>query len=145
LKTFGYEKSEVLGKNCRFLQGKDTDKNDVARIRSLIEKQEQGVVRILNYTKSGSSLENIFLLFPLRDAAGSTKLFFGAQCEADQAPVALRVAGEPVQSNLAYRVPGGPAIVPNVNAEGATFANEFAKGRILVKTRTDPVSPQVAK
>ena len=73
-----YDKKEIEGRNCRFLQRKDqTDPKDVARIRELIEKEERGVVRLLNFTKSGKAFINIFLLCPLRDTKGKVRLFLG--------------------------------------------------------------------
>ncbi len=160
LSMFGYDWDEIVGKNCRFLQGKGTNRSEVEKIRALIQKQESGVVNVLNYTKKvcwrgfvlvfaveiwfekGDEIMNMFMLVPLKLASGETALFFGGQCESNQAPI-TSVVGVGV-SNLVYRVPGGPPVVPNVSAEGAIFKNEFAKGKILIKTRTNPLAPSVA-
>lgn len=50
-KMTGYKKEEALGKNCRFLQGKDTNKETVKKIRKYIQQKESYSVEILNYKK----------------------------------------------------------------------------------------------
>ena len=54
----GYKKEEIEGRNCRFLQGKDTDPADVAKIREGIKKKEPVSVCLLNYRKDGSTFLN---------------------------------------------------------------------------------------
>ncbi|KAH9322865.1 hypothetical protein KI387_017504, partial [Taxus chinensis] len=49
LQLTGYSRDEVLGKNCRFLQGPDTNQADIAKIRQSIEVEQPCTVRILNY------------------------------------------------------------------------------------------------
>jgi PAS domain S-box-containing protein len=62
----GYEKDEIEGRNCRFLQGAATPRKDVDRIRQAIRNQEPTSVNLLNYRKDGSSFFNEFFLSPLR-------------------------------------------------------------------------------
>ena len=57
-KYTGYRKEEIEGRNCRFLQGKDTDPADVKKIREGINKKEPVSVCLLNYRKDGSSFLN---------------------------------------------------------------------------------------
>ena len=64
----GYSHSEIEGQNCRFLQGKDSKKEDVDRIRKAIKDQEPSSVNLLNYRKDGSPFVNEFFLAPLRDS-----------------------------------------------------------------------------
>jgi PAS domain S-box-containing protein len=63
----GYSSSEIEGRNCRFLQGKDTKKEDVDRIRDAIKKESSASVNLLNYRKDGTSFPNEFFLAPLHD------------------------------------------------------------------------------
>lgn len=70
----GYGHGEIEGKNCRFLQGKDTKKQDVDRIRKAISDQVPTSVNLLNYKKDGSPFANEFFLSPLRDS--NTKLVY---------------------------------------------------------------------
>lgn len=48
----GYEAEEILGKNCRFLQGKDTDAGEVDNIRAGLQNKEPVTVQIQNYKKT---------------------------------------------------------------------------------------------
>lgn len=50
----GYDRHEVMGKNCRFLQGEDTDPEDVDKLRKAIEAKEEITVILKNYRKNGS-------------------------------------------------------------------------------------------
>ena len=64
----GYSHDEIEGRNCRFLQGKDTKKDDVDRIRTAIKDQVPTSVNLLNYRKDGTPFVNEFFLAPLRDS-----------------------------------------------------------------------------
>nr|AML78901.1 putative LOV domain-containing protein [Pseudolycopodiella caroliniana] len=65
LKMTGYSAQEVLGRNCRFLQGPDTDRRTVLEIRDAIREERPCQVRILNYTKERKPFWNLFHLAPL--------------------------------------------------------------------------------
>lgn len=65
LENTGFELEEVLGKNCRFLQGKDTSESSVRYIRDSIEKNIPVFVDILNYKKNGDWFFNRLILIPL--------------------------------------------------------------------------------
>lgn len=58
----GYERSECLGKNCRFLQGKYTSVSAVALIRKAIEEENNAAVKLINYRKDGTPFVNGFRL-----------------------------------------------------------------------------------
>lgn len=75
----GYAPKEAIGRNCRFLQGKDTDRKSVARIREAIEKGDEITVDILNYTQDGVPFWNRLLIAPLGDEDGKPQYFFGVQ------------------------------------------------------------------
>lgn len=75
----GYSSEEILGRNCRFLQGASTDQEQVARIREAIKAEEVVVVEILNYRKDGTSFWNTLHLGPIYDANGRLTYFFGSQ------------------------------------------------------------------
>jgi PAS domain S-box-containing protein len=77
----GYAHDEIEGRNCRFLQGKDTRKEDVDRIRAAVKKEESVSVNLLNYRKDGTSFVNEFFLSPLRDENGKVLYFIGVQCQ----------------------------------------------------------------
>jgi len=75
----GYSHEEVLGRNCRFLQGPDTDPVDVERIRDAVAKGEELSVCLLNYKKDGTTFWNQFFITPLRDPTGQVVNFVGVQ------------------------------------------------------------------
>ena len=75
----GYSEEEIVGRNCRFLQGPDTDERQVAKIRDAIRDEKVVVVELLNYRKDGSSFWNTLHLGPIYDDAGKLKYFFGSQ------------------------------------------------------------------
>uniref|UniRef100_A0A126WXD7 non-specific serine/threonine protein kinase n=1 Tax=Brachiomonas submarina TaxID=327064 RepID=A0A126WXD7_9CHLO len=76
-----YKREEVLGRNCRFLQGPGTDQNTVTMIRDAIKSGAEITVRILNYTKSGRPFWNMFTLAPMSDTDGTIRFFVGVQVD----------------------------------------------------------------
>ena len=75
----GYDHDEIVGRNCRFLQGEDTDARQVAKIRDAIREEKVVVIELLNYRKDGSSFWNTLHLGPIYDENGDLKYFFGSQ------------------------------------------------------------------
>lgn len=63
----GYTYKEIEGKNCRFLQGKDTLPESIDRIRTAIKQETSCSVNLLNYRKDGTSFVNEFFMAPLHD------------------------------------------------------------------------------
>ncbi len=78
-KLTGYERDEIIGRNCRFLQGPDTDRDDVQRIRDAIAAGNSIDVDLLNYRKDGSTFWNALYLSPVRNHAGATQFYFASQ------------------------------------------------------------------
>mmetsp|Transcript_2849 Transcript_2849/g.4197 ORF Transcript_2849/g.4197 Transcript_2849/m.4197 type:complete len:181 (-) Transcript_2849:447-989(-) len=76
----GYSAEEIEGRNCRFLQGKNTAKEDVDRIRNAIKEEQEASVNLLNYKKDGTSFVNEFFLSPLYDSNKQLLYFIGVQC-----------------------------------------------------------------
>jgi PAS domain S-box-containing protein len=75
----GYSRDEVIGRNCRFLQGKGTDKKSVARIRAALVANEGCVVTMTNYRKDGAAFINELRIAPIRDSAGNVTHYVGVQ------------------------------------------------------------------
>ncbi|WP_238602802.1 hybrid sensor histidine kinase/response regulator [Fimbriiglobus ruber] len=75
----GYKVGEVLGRNCRFLQGKDTDLEAVARVREAVRAGEPCTVEVLNYQKNGTPFWNELSVSPVRDETGILTHFVGVQ------------------------------------------------------------------
>nr|AML77449.1 putative LOV domain-containing protein [Buxus sempervirens] len=83
LKLTGYERHEVLGRNCRFLSGVDTDAKAIAQIRESIQTEQACTVRILNFRKDKSSFWNLLHISPVRNATGKIAFYVGVQMEED--------------------------------------------------------------
>nr|AHZ63916.1 phototropin [Cylindrocystis sp. VAZE] len=79
-----YAREDVLGNNCRFLQGKDTDRNTVKKIRAAIDAEQDITVQLLNYTKSGKPFWNLFHLQAVKDSKGVLQYFIGVQLDASE-------------------------------------------------------------
>lgn len=75
----GYEEDEVMGQNCRFLQGPGTNREVIARIREAIRNEEVIVTEVLNYRKDGTPFWNALHLGPIYRADGKLIYFFGSQ------------------------------------------------------------------
>nr|AML76459.1 putative LOV domain-containing protein [Cornus florida] len=76
-----YTREEILGRNCRFLQGPETDQGTVSKIRNAIREQREITVQLINYTKSGKKFWNLFHLQPMRDQKGELQYFIGVQLD----------------------------------------------------------------
>ena len=77
----GYTREEILGRNCRFLQGPRTDARAVREIRRAVDAGDECTVRLLNYTKQGKPFWNMFTLAPVRDETGRIRFFAGIQVD----------------------------------------------------------------
>lgn len=76
-----FTREEILGRNCRFLQGPETDQATVQKIRDAIRDQREITVQLINYTKSGKKFWNLFHLQPMRDQKGELQYFIGVQLD----------------------------------------------------------------
>jgi len=81
LNLTGYSLDQILGRNCRFLQGPETDPKAVDRIRKAIIGGNDMSVCLLNYRVDGTTFWNQFFIAALRDAAGNVTNFVGVQCK----------------------------------------------------------------
>lgn len=77
----GYEEDEVLGRNCRFLQGAQTDRESVAELREAIAAHRSVAVEIMNYRRDGSPFWNAVFIGPVYDTAGKLLYFFASQLD----------------------------------------------------------------
>lgn len=77
----GYSREEIVGRNCRFLQGPDTDPAVVAQVRQAIAAGHDIDVDLLNYRKDGSTFWNALYMSPVRDRNGTLRFFFASQLD----------------------------------------------------------------
>ncbi len=80
-RSTGYARSVSIGRNCRFLQGEETDKADVDKIRAAVDAEETATVDITNYRANGEAFINRLVVAPIHDEHGKTQYFVGIQKE----------------------------------------------------------------
>ena len=83
----GYTLDQVLGRNCRFLQGPGTDQSAVDVIRKGIQEGIDTSVCLLNYKADGAPFWNQFFVAARRDAENNVVNYVGVQCEVSKAVV----------------------------------------------------------
>jgi PAS domain S-box-containing protein len=93
----GYPAEEILGRNCRFLQGADTDPEQVLAIRGLLAAGKEVRTVLRNYRKDGTAFWNEMHLSGVRDDAGRLTHYIGYQVDASE-----RVERENQLYRLAY-------------------------------------------
>jgi PAS domain S-box-containing protein len=75
----GYGQEEIIGRNCRFLQGEDRDQAGLAPLREALRKHEPIEVTLRNYRKNGELFFNKLNLTPLLDSRGEVIYYLGVQ------------------------------------------------------------------
>lgn len=88
----GYTLDQVLGRNCRFLQGPGTDQAAVDVIRRGVREGTDTSVCLLNYKADGTPFWNQFFVAALRDAEDNVVNFVGVQCEVSKAVVEKHIS-----------------------------------------------------
>ncbi|MCO5725174.1 PAS domain S-box protein [Robiginitalea marina] len=78
-KITGYPREEVIGKNCRFLQGDDTEQAAIETIRKALKEGGPSRVVLRNYRKDGSLFWNELTITPILDETGKATHFIGVQ------------------------------------------------------------------
>nr|AML79293.1 putative LOV domain-containing protein [Cymbomonas sp. BC-2016] len=99
----GFSDQEVLGQNCRFLQGPGTEKNKVMEIRDAIREEREVTVQLLNYHKDKTPFQNIFHLAPVRDqSSGHVAYYIGVQMKVEESSTDMEADKEEVLQKQRY-------------------------------------------
>lgn len=93
----GYAAEEVLGKNCRFLQGEDRDQQEIPSLRVALAEQKEASVVIKNYRRDGSLFWNNLRVAPVRNNQDKVTHFVGIQTD-----VTVRIQHEEELARRAY-------------------------------------------
>lgn len=75
----GYSRDDAVGRNCRFLQGPETNPHAIEAIRQGLKAETRFTIDILNYRKDGSVFTNRLRIRPIYDGEGRLMFFAGAQ------------------------------------------------------------------
>ncbi len=126
----GYAAAEAIGRNCRFLQGPDTDRTSLDEIRRALAERRACVVELLNYRKDGTPFWNRLSITPVVDAAGEVTHFIGVQSDITARRLAeqrLQAANRRMQRDLvaAARIQKSllPAAAPAVGGVRMAWAS----------------------
>ena len=125
----GYSAVEVIGRNCRFLQGEATDPATVEALRRAVGQRQAITVQLLNYRKDGSPFWNRLSITPVADDSGAVTHFIGVQSDVtaekeardalEEANRRLEAAGVALRHDLQAAAALQRALLP---AELPTFA-----------------------
>lgn len=96
----GYSRDEVLGRNCRFLQGKDTSKEKLHKIKQCIGRGEDVGVCMINYTAQGIAFWNQLFIAALRDTQGNVVNFIGVLVNVKSPPTDDPEYGKPLVNDI---------------------------------------------
>lgn len=77
----GYSFAEIVGRNCRFLQGNDIDQPAIAEIREALRQEKECAVILRNYRKDGTMFWNQLSISPVRDVTGRLTNYIGVQID----------------------------------------------------------------
>jgi PAS domain S-box-containing protein len=102
----GYSREEIVGRNCRFLQGPETDQQELDRLRQAIREGRAINIDLLNYRKDGSTFWNALYMSPVYNDAGEIKFFFASQLDVSErvnAQLAIRHQKEIVEREVEHR------------------------------------------
>jgi PAS domain S-box-containing protein len=77
----GYTSAEIVGRNCRVLQGPDTDDAALAEIRRAVAERRACIVELLNYRRDGHPFYNSLAISPIVDGSGEVTHYVGVQTD----------------------------------------------------------------
>ncbi len=105
----GYSRAEVMGRNCRFLQGPETDRAVVAQVRQAVAERREIATELLNYRKNGSTFWNALFISPVYDQRGELKYFFSSQLDISRRRDAEQALGQARKMEALGQLTGGIA------------------------------------
>ncbi len=77
----GYREDEIIGRNCRFLQGAQTSRDSVRELREAVAELRAISLEILNYKRDGTPFWNGVFIGPVYDSEGNLLYFFASQLD----------------------------------------------------------------
>lgn len=135
----GYTADEVLGRNCRFLQGPGTDPGACEEIRTAIRDERPCVVELLNHRKDGSAFWNRLSITPVRDTDGVVTHFIGVQSDITNRKDAEEALSRAKQELQAANEDMQQALESAADVQQALLPHGFKGGRsVRIAWRLEP-------
>jgi PAS domain S-box-containing protein len=85
MRLTGYTRDEIVGRNCRFLRGAETEPEQTLMLREAVAERRAIIVELINYRKDGTPFRNAVMIAPLFDEEGELQYFLGSQMEVERA------------------------------------------------------------
>lgn len=79
LRLTGFTREDVLGRNCRFMQGPQSEQKAISELRQSIADQREACVAVTNYRRDGTRFKNLVFVFPIFDKRGQLVYMMGSQ------------------------------------------------------------------
>ncbi|GAA5821835.1 hypothetical protein JCM11251_004735, partial [Rhodosporidiobolus azoricus] len=133
----GYTPHQIIGRNCRFLQGKATAPTSVSALRKRLEAGEEVTQVVVNYRASGEPFVNMVNVIPLHDTNGSLTYFIGGQTDMTRAIT--------TGSDLSFILPEDEALAVDMSAFSPAVqveAREAQQGQGDLTIREVPVEKE---
>ncbi|RZM02260.1 MAG: PAS domain-containing protein [Variovorax sp.] len=107
LSMSGYASEEIIGHNCRFLQGPDTDRATIAAVREAVEARREINTEILNYRKDGTTFWNALYISPVYNQDKELVYFFASQLDVSRRRDAEEALGQAQKMEALGQLTGG--------------------------------------
>jgi PAS domain S-box-containing protein len=114
----GYRESEIIGRNCRFLSGGETEPAVREQMRNAIQHARPVLVDVLNYRKDGSPFRNGVMIAPLFDGEGDLDYFLGSQVDLERNDAAALSVRQARATTLVRELPARQRQVLEAMAKG---------------------------
>lgn len=114
----GYRESEIIGRNCRFLSGGETETAVREQMRNAIHHARPVLVDVLNYRKDGSPFRNGVMIAPLFDGEGELDYFLGSQVDLERNDAAALSVRQARATTLVRELPARQRQVLEAMAKG---------------------------
>jgi PAS domain S-box-containing protein len=122
----GYAAEEVLGRNCRFLQGTDREQPALEELRAALGEDRECRVVLRNYKKDGTMFWNELSISPVRGEGGELTSFVGVQEDITQ-----RIKAEEERARLLVREQAARAEAEAVQVRLKTILDNLTEGVLV--------------